>query len=217
MAVGTNSVFLVMLGGQIETAEFPEFDDIYCKYCFTYGQDWVITTGLEEGFTQAAKRSADDRQIFVWNFPLDVTFKSTNPFGWPQLVLSVYGLDLFGKGVVRGYGACHLPTTPGRHTRRIPMFVPESTSKFQKFIGWLIGRRPEYVDQKVVAQGEGREVTRVRSQGYVTVTFNVITKDMKKLGYDCTPSDVANPQAPDVSGLSVPVTPRTMGTMESTS
>ena len=44
-----------------------------------------------------------------------------------------------------------------RHTRRIPMFVPESTSKFQKFIGWLIGRRPEYVDQKVVAQGEGRE------------------------------------------------------------
>ena len=32
----------------------------------------------------------------------------------PQLVLSVYGLDLFGKGVVRGYGACHIPTTPGR-------------------------------------------------------------------------------------------------------
>lgn len=37
------------------------------------------------------------------------------------------------------------------------MFVPESTSKFQKFIGWIIGRRPEYVDQKVVAQGDGRE------------------------------------------------------------
>jgi len=37
------------------------------------------------------------------------------------------------------------------------MFVPESTSKFQKFISWIIGRRPEYVDQKVVAQGEGRE------------------------------------------------------------
>ena len=33
-------------------------------------------------------------------------------------------------------------------------------------------------------------VTRVRSQGYVTVTFNVVMKDMKKLGYDVTPSDV---------------------------
>jgi len=37
------------------------------------------------------------------------------------------------------------------------MFVPESTSKFQKFIGWIMGRQPEYIDQKVVAQGEGRE------------------------------------------------------------
>ena len=35
-------------------------------------------------------------------------------------------------------------------------------------------------------------VTRVRSQGYVTVTFNVVTKDMKKMGYDSTPSDATN-------------------------
>jgi len=54
-------------------------------------------------------------------------------------------------------------------------------------------------------------VTRVRSQGYVTVTFNVVTKDMKKLGYDCTPSDMANPQSVDLAGLSVPQTPRTIG------
>ena len=55
-------------------------------------------------------------------------------------------------------------------------------------------------------------MTRVRSQGYVTVTFNVITKDMKKLGYDCAPSHIANPQSADMAGLSLPVTPRTMGT-----
>ena len=42
-------------------------------------------------------------------------------------------------------------------------------------------------------------VTRVRSQGYVTLTFNVVMKDMKKLGYDVTPSDVANPSIPEVS------------------
>lgn len=22
--------------------QFPEFDDIYCKYCFTFGPDWMI-------------------------------------------------------------------------------------------------------------------------------------------------------------------------------
>lgn len=34
-------------------------------------------------------------------------------------------------------------------------------------------------------------VTRVRSQGFVTLQFNVITKDMKKLGYDTTSSEHA--------------------------
>ena len=30
-----------------------------------------------------------DSQL-VWNFPVEITFKSTNAFGWPQLILSVY-------------------------------------------------------------------------------------------------------------------------------
>uniref|UniRef100_A0A2I3MTN3 B9 domain containing 1 n=1 Tax=Papio anubis TaxID=9555 RepID=A0A2I3MTN3_PAPAN len=61
------------------------------------------------------------------------------------------------------------------------------------------GWRPEYTDPKVVAQGEGREVTRVRSQGFVTLLFNVVTKDMRKLGYDTGPLDtqgVSRPSPP---------------------
>ncbi|TSK31315.1 B9 domain-containing protein 1 [Bagarius yarrelli] len=86
----------------------------------------------------------------------------------PQVVVSVYGPDTFGNDVVRGYGAVHVPFTPGN---------------------WLMGRRPEFTDPKVVAQGEGREVTRVRSQGFLTIQFNIVTKDMKKLGYDVTSTE----------------------------
>ena len=68
------------------------------------------------------------------------------------------------------------------------MFVPESTSGVQALAGWVLGRRPEFVDPRVVARGEGRDVTRVRSQGHVTVVFNIVTKDMAKLGYDITSS-----------------------------
>lgn len=32
-------------------------------------------------------------------------------------------------------------------------------------------------------------VTRVRSQGFVTLQFNIVTKDMKKLGYDTTSTE----------------------------
>uniref|UniRef100_A0AC11CR21 B9 domain containing 1 n=1 Tax=Ovis aries TaxID=9940 RepID=A0AC11CR21_SHEEP len=157
MAAAGPSVFLLMVNGQVESAQFPEYDDLYCKYCFVYGQDWAPTAGLEEGISQITSKSQDARRALVWNFPIDVTFKSTNPYGWPQIVLSVYGPDVFGNDVVRGYGAVHVPLSPGRHKKTIPMFVPESTSKLQKFTSWLMGRRPEYTDPKVVAQGEGRE------------------------------------------------------------
>lgn len=101
--------------------------------------------------------------------------------------MSVYGPDVFGNDVVRGYGATHIPLTPGqsvlppvaslvnyahirqnlytvpakasclflwwdqmlnrtvwfdlpcvcpRHSRSIPMFVPEPTWRLQKFTRW---------------------------------------------------------------------------------
>eukprot|EP00128_Syssomonas_multiformis_P017186 Colp12_sorted_trinity150504_noHs@34104 len=183
MATTTSSCFLVTVSGQIESADFPEFDNLYCKYYFTHGQDWVIVSGLEEGITQISKKSDDERQTFVWNFPLDVTFKSTNAYGWPQIVLSVYGLDGMGRDVVRGYGAIHVPTVPGRHIRQVPMFVPVSSSKLQSFTSWLLGQHPEFIDTKIVASNQGREVTRVRSQGMVTIQFNILQKDVKKFGY----------------------------------
>ncbi|XP_037663938.1 B9 domain-containing protein 1 isoform X3 [Choloepus didactylus] len=133
MAAAGPSVFLLMVNGQVESAQFPEYDELYCKYCFVYGQDWAPTAGLEEGISQITSKSRDVRRVLVWNFPIDVTFKSTNPYGWPQIVLSVYGPDVFGNDVVRGYGAVHVPFSPGRHKRTIPMFVPESTSKLQRF------------------------------------------------------------------------------------
>uniref|UniRef100_A0A673VAQ4 B9 domain-containing protein 1 n=1 Tax=Suricata suricatta TaxID=37032 RepID=A0A673VAQ4_SURSU len=81
MAAAGPSVFLLMVNGQVESAQFPEYDDLYCKYCFVYGQDWAPTAGLEEGISQITSKSQDMRQALVWNFPIDVTFKSTNPYG----------------------------------------------------------------------------------------------------------------------------------------
>jgi len=40
-----------------------------------------VLKGLVEGLTQTAKKSRDDRQLFVLNFPIDVGFKSSNSFG----------------------------------------------------------------------------------------------------------------------------------------
>ena len=44
-------------------------------------------------------------------------------------------------------------------------------------------------------------VTRVRTQGFVTVSFNIVMKDMKKLGYDILPSDVSTVSVPENVGM----------------
>lgn len=54
--------------------------------------------------------AGEDR--LVWNFPLDMAYKSTNVFGWPQIVLNVYGIDGLGVravhvGLDRGCSACN--------------------------------------------------------------------------------------------------------------
>ena len=55
-------------------------------------------------------------------------------------MLAVYGPDMLGNDVVRGYGAVHAPLSPGSHSANIAMFVPESTSGLQAFVGWMLGK-----------------------------------------------------------------------------
>jgi len=43
----------------------------------------------------------------------------------------------------------------------VALFVPESSSLFQQFLAWLMSRRPEYTDPKVLAHGDGREGTQL--------------------------------------------------------
>jgi len=91
----SGGVFLVSVVGQIEKGHFSNYDNMYCKYAFVYGPDWEIVTGIEEGISQIAQKSQDERQQVVWNFPLDVSFKSTNPHGCTCFKQATPKLDLF--------------------------------------------------------------------------------------------------------------------------
>ena len=46
--------------------------------------------------------------VVLWMWPLPSVCPG------PQMVVSVYGLNVFGRDEVRGYGAVHVPITPGR-------------------------------------------------------------------------------------------------------
>ena len=40
-----NSLFLVMITGQVESASFPLYDDLYCRVSVVYGADWLLVSG----------------------------------------------------------------------------------------------------------------------------------------------------------------------------
>jgi B9 domain-containing protein 1 len=131
-------------------------DDVYCKYSMNYGVDWSVLHGLEHGISQIARGSAGrSQQTFVWNYPIDITFSSTNAFGWPQVVLSVYSINGSGKDIIQGYCSVHIPTTPGRHIRYARLYRPVSSSLCQRLMAWLLGSPPEFLNAKFVAQGRG--------------------------------------------------------------
>lgn len=174
--------FTLVYTGQLELAEIPGCDNAYCKYLLTYGDDWSILDGQEDGITQITRQTGPGGKL-VWNFPLEVTFKSTNAFGWPQLVLSVFCVDSLGRDIVKGYGCTHLPISAGRHVSKVHLYKPMSASLLQQFVQWVSGSPPEFTDQKFPAAGYGREVTRVKSTGAALVQLNVLIKDMGLFGY----------------------------------
>jgi B9 domain-containing protein 1 len=164
--------FSVNIQGQLESGLFPDSEKLYCKVSLSHGADWVIINGIEEGITQiatscrASNGHSDIMQECVWNYPLELVYKSTNVYGdpaanyfvgWPQLIISVYGMDFMGRDVIKGYGCMRLPLTTGRFTKYVPTITPCATSPFSGFLSWLVGRRPEFIDAKFVSKGDGRE------------------------------------------------------------
>lgn len=181
-----SSFFLLSVKGEVVSGHFPGVDNIYCKYSFAYGDDWTIVSGQEESCSQISKVSSNADSLNVWNLPIDVTFKSCNPFNWPSLIVSIYGFDFFGNDIIRGYATSHVPSVPGPHTKSIAAFVPQSSSLFNAFTSWFTGKRPEFIHSKLIAQGEGRGMVRVNTQGFVNIKFNIMIKDLAKYGFQYT-------------------------------
>jgi len=199
------SSFFLMITGHVESAHHAASaspnDQLYCRYSFSYGPDWEVVHGVSLGLSQIARQglilggsnensSIPNNNAIVWNFPIEISFQSTSPHGWPRLAISVYGFDFLGRDVIRGYSSLLIPLTPGRHVKWAKTYRPISGSKCQQFVNWLLGTQPEYYDSKTVTRGEGRSVTRVVSDDgmMVKVVLTVTRKNFSSFGYTTTSS-----------------------------
>ena len=177
--------FMLNVQGMIELGEFFDGDIINCKYDIEFGQDWELLNGLKTNQSQQACRTEGKDNFFIWNMPFEVCLRSTNPSGWPQLVVSCYGPDWFGREVLKAYGVCYFPTTKGSHERTLHMFSIKSSSGFIEAIGIFLGQKAEILNApNVLSTGEGREVIRAQSEGIVKAKFNINITNMEYFGYN---------------------------------
>ena len=62
--------------------------------------------------------------------------------------------------------------------------IAQASTAIQRWLGLFTGRRAEFVDARIAAMSEGREVTRVSTLGFVELSLTAVLRDTKKFGYD---------------------------------
>lgn len=177
--MSTDLPLIVTVQGHIDSCETVRANNLYCRYRYSFGGDWSLPTGENEGVTQTGHLSAHN--ICVFGQPINVSFKGNKPHGWPQILVEIYGHNTLGNDVVIGNGAVHIPTRDGRYDLEVPLFVPASASLMQTIIGLFTGVSPTYINPEFIAGGADRGITKTVSQGKVTLSLNVLIRGMKAL------------------------------------
>lgn len=143
----TASFFTLVVSGQIQAASLPEYDNLYCKYAFEAGPDFVLLEGVEEGISQFAKGVTS-----TWNFPLDIACTPVSSREIDELLwMATIACEcVWIRRVRKRCGAwvrkhadpdnCReVYLTNDSHTEYVPLFVPVATSPFNTFYAWLTG------------------------------------------------------------------------------
>ena len=95
--------------------------------------------------------------------------------------------DSDGDDVVQAYGSIHVPIEPGIHKKQVRMFSPMDAKPCMEFFGVFSQGSGLFIDQpELIAKAEGREVSRVKAGGRITVSMQVTQRNMERHGYITT-------------------------------
>ena len=179
--------FRLFISGSIEYGNFTGEEPIKINYEFVSGEKWAKEDGLINGSTQYSCKGEGIYNYYSYGLNFEISYRSTDPFGWPQLVLNCFTVDANGNEIIKGYGCVHVPTSTGRHKRKIHIFRPTQNTDFLgKFFGNNLSgsedKNDDKTDPKVISSGQEREISRANCEGFINVMFQVVFRDVDKFG-----------------------------------
>ena len=187
IAIKKSLFFRLFISGTIEYGNFVGEEPTKVIYEFVSGEKWDKEDGLIKGSTQYSCKGEGIHNYYSYGSNFEISYRSTDPFGWPQLVLNCFTIDSNGNEIVKGYGCVHVPTSTGRHKRKIHIFRATENSNFwEKFFGCNFNngndKNDDKTDPKVISSGQEREISRANCEGYINVVFQVVFRDVDKFG-----------------------------------
>lgn len=220
--------FQVLVHGVLEGAECVEVGSMFARTQLFYGPDWsFLESGAgyggdgqeeEEGeeadlvvptysnnaevVTQLSDCCKGPIPYFSFTAPFEFALTSTNPFGWPQLVITFHTVEgsgvnadkdgnekdkqLLGSGEsIVGYGRCYIPMKSGYFTKDVPMMQLEHATSQQAIIGLVTRQKPVLRDLSFLCTGDDQVMLRARPlEGYARLNFSVMINGMESCGFD---------------------------------
>ena len=113
--------------------------------------------------------------------PLDIHYALKGIDGWPRLRLEVYGVDVYGRVELAGYGCCIVPTSPGTHELSCPTWRPTGTLR-EQFSTFFLGGAPRLKQKEVITASTDRFRLQTEPAGEVRLRLSVLPKDMARYG-----------------------------------
>ncbi|KAK7199632.1 b9 domain-containing protein 1 [Novymonas esmeraldas] len=220
--------FQMMVHGVVEGAECVEVGCMFARTQLFFGPDWSFLES-NGGYGEDADADADEEEedlvvptysnnaevvtqlsdcakgpipYFSFTAPFEFALTSTNPFGWPQLVITLHTVEgagggssknadgsdtqLLGSGEsIIGYGRCFVPMQSGYHTKKVPMMQLESSTPKQQLISLLTREKPVLRDLSFLCSGDDQVMLRARPlDGYVRLNFSVMINGMESAGFE---------------------------------
>ncbi|KAH8389370.1 B9 domain-containing protein 1 [Drosophila serrata] len=192
-AKATASYFSLSITGQIVSATFPLGPDkefVFLRYELIAGPDWQLASGPQHGLTQlATNKSGHFNEPIVFNMPIEVTYRSTSPYGWPQILVSVFGRSGLGRESLLGYAHIHLPVFGSRRPAeqmeqlQAPILMPKCPNMIADVTSWLLRREPELKDPKVLLDNLKCKGLAMESYGSLDFQLSSVMRGARKLGY----------------------------------
>lgn len=208
--------FQVIVHGVVNGAECMEAAQMFVRTHLFFGADWSFIefsndTKLESGavvyptynnnaeiITQLSDRALSPIPYFAFSAPFEFALQSTNPYGWPQLVVTLHAVEKkkdkssssgggsqgVGESVI-GYGRCFVPMESGSHSRKVRIMQLEHSTNKQKLVGMLTREKPILRDLSYLCRGDDRVVLAAKPlSAHVDLTFSVIVNGLESCGFN---------------------------------